>query len=251
VHYAVLGCIQANSDALKAALADIRQRGIERVVCLGDVVGFGPDPLECIELVRQHCFMFVRGDHDHAMLAGSDGFIPKTTQVLDWTRDLVEGGDANAVQARRAFFEGALDSFSSAGISFVHGSPRSCHEFLFPSDIRDDPRKLRAAFAATEKVTFFTHTQVPGVILEDPLSWHTATDLDYFFHYRKGMKALVCVGSVGQPRDGDARACYLEINKNRMHWRRVSYDVQRVVDRLRAMPEVFTSDFAIRLEKGR
>ncbi|MGE0713485.1 MAG: metallophosphoesterase [Planctomycetota bacterium] len=251
MHYAVVGCIQANADALKAVLADIRARGIDRIVCLGDVIGFGPDPLECIDLVRKHCFMFVRGDHDQAMLEGSVGFTPKTAKILDWTRALVEGGDPAVVQARRAFFEGALDSFNSAGIGFVHGSPRSCHEYLFPSDVQRDPRKLRAGFAATEKVTFFANTQVPGVIMEEPLSWHTAQELEGFFHYRKGMKALVCVGSVGQPRDGDCRACYLEIDKNRMYWRRVEYDLTRVVQRLDALPEVFSSDFAIRLQKGR
>jgi len=251
VHYAVLGCIQANAEALKAALADIRARNIERVVCLGDVVGFGPDPLECIELVRQSCFMFVKGDHDLAMIEGSEGFIPKTQQILDWTREQVESGDPSAVAARRAFFEGALESFTSAGITFVHGSPRSCYEYLFPLDVKQDPRKLRAAFGSTEKVTFYTQTQVPGVILEEPLTWRSAQELDNFFHYKKGMKALVCVGSIGQPRDGDPRACYLEINKNKMHWRRVEYDVDRVVSKLQALPDVFSSDFSIRLKKGR
>jgi len=252
VHYAVIGCIHSNVEALRAVLADIRHRGVERIVCLGDIVGFGPDPAECVDLVRQHCFMYVRGDHDLAMLGTSEGFIPKTQAILDWARTGLQEGDPQLVQARVGFFEGGLECFSSAGISFVHGSPRSPSEYLFPSDVSKNPRKLRVAFAATEKVTFFTHTQVPGVILQDPeLTWHPAQELDGFFHYKKGAKALIGVGAVGQPRDGDPRACYLEINKNQMHWRRVEYDLEAVCEKMRALPEVFTSDYAIRLTKGR
>lgn len=252
MHYAVLGCTQSNAVALKAVLQDIRERGVERIVCLGDIVGFGPDPVECLDLIRQHCFMYVRGDHDLAMLGGSEGYIPKTQQILDWNRERLREGDPEEIQARMGFFEGGLECFNSAGIGFVHGSPRSCHESLFPSDVTKNPRKLRAAFASTEKVTFFTHTQVPGVILQDPqLTWHPAQELDGFFHYRKGFKALIGVGSVGQPRDGDPRACYLEINKNQMHWRRVEYDVEAACEKLRAKPDIFSSDFAIRLAKGR
>lgn len=247
MHYAVLGCIHGNAEALRAVLADIRQRGVERVVCLGDVVGFGPEPLECIELVKSHCFISIRGDHDHAMLGGSDGFIKKTARVLDWTREQVQ---ANAKAMK--FLEETLESFASAGIAFVHGSPRSSFEYLFPRDVRHDPRKIRAAFAGIDKVCFVAHTHVPGVVVDTlPLSWQSATELENYFHYKKGQKALVNVGSVGQPRDGDPRACYLEIKKNEMCWRRVEYDVSRVVNRLGSQEEVFSTDLAIRLQKGR
>jgi len=242
-----MGCIHGNREALTAVLHDIEGRGIERVVCLGDIVGFGPDPLECVDLVRDRCFITIRGDHDHAVVSGVDGFIDKTARVLEWTRERLANGDAGT---RMAVLDNALETFESAGITFVHGSPRSCHEYLFPSDVKRDPRKLRAAFAMIEKVCFHAHTHVPGVLLEEPLSWHAARDIDGYYHYRKGTKALVNVGSVGQPRDGDPRACYLEIKKNEMHWRRVDYDVQAVVDRLQ-QGDVFGSDLAIRLEKGR
>lgn len=247
MHYAIIGCIHGNRDALTATLEDIRQRGIERVVCLGDVVGFGPDPIECLQLVRDRCFICIRGDHDEAMLTGSEGFIPKTGRVLDWTRERVNEVDPTLI----GFLDQALSSFESAGISFVHGSPRSAHEYLFPSDVRRNKRKLRAAFAMTEKVCFNAHTHVAGVISEEPLAWYSAKELDGYYHYRKGVKALINVGSVGQPRDGDPRACYLEIRKNEIFWRRVEYDLSGVLDRLQSSQEVFAPDLAIRLAKGR
>ncbi len=245
MHYAIVGCIHGNAPALRACLEEIRARGIQRIVCLGDVVGYGPDPVECIDLVREHCFITIRGDHDQGVTDGSEGFIPKTARVLDWTRSLVESDPA-----RMKFLREAQDSFVSAGISFVHGSPRSCFEYLFPHDVTRDPRKLRAAFAAIEKVCFFAHTHVPGVITEEPLQWSAAQDQGGYYHYRKGSKALINVGSVGQPRDGDPRACWLEIKKNEMFWRRTEYDVSAVVARLSA-DDTFSSDLAIRLQKGR
>ncbi len=248
MHYAIIACIHGNLAALLAVLADIRARGIERIVCLGDIVGFGPEPVECVDQVRSTCFMVIRGDHDQAVLAEKpEGFIEKTARGLSWTRAqlLAAGGD------HLTFLEQAQVSFSSAGIAFHHGSPRSCYEYLFPSDVRRDPRKLRAAFAMTEKVCFHAHTHVPGVIIEEPLSWRSAQELDGHFHFKKGQKALVSVGSVGQPRDGDPRACYLEIQKNDMHWRRVEYDVQGVVGLLQQNAAVFSSDLAIRLQQGR
>ncbi|MBX3471392.1 MAG: metallophosphoesterase family protein [Planctomycetes bacterium] len=248
MHYAIIGCIHGNLAALEAVLHDIRARGIERIVCLGDIVGFGPAPAECVELVRARCFMVIRGDHDQAVLNEKPtGFIEKTTRSLVWTRERL----LEAPNDPLGYLEQSQAAFSSAGIAFHHGSPRSPFEYLFPSDVRRDPRKLRAAFAMTEKVCFHAHTHVPGVITEEPLAWRSAEDLDGHFHYMKGQKALVSVGSVGQPRDGDPRACYLEIQKNDMHWRRVEYDVHAVVEHLQANAAVFSSDLAIRLQQGR
>lgn len=245
MHYAVFGCVHGNAPALRAVLADIKTRGISRIVCLGDVVGYGPDPGECLQLVRESCFMTIRGDHDHGVTEGSDGFIPKTAKVLDWTREQL-----SAAPGAIDYLRQAKEGFASSGISFVHGSPRSPYEYLFPSDVTRDPRKLRAAFARVEKVCFCAHTHVPGVIIERPLQWQPAQELDYFFHFKKGTKVLVNVGSVGQPRDGDPRACWLEIDKNQMHWRRVDYDRGQVLQKLEA-GEPFSSDLAIRLQKGR
>lgn len=249
MHYAIIGCVHGNREALLAVLRDIRERRIERTVSLGDVVGWGPHPLDCIDAVQNACFISIRGDHDLGVLEGTDGFIDKTANVLRWTREQIEGSpDA---PRRLGYLEQALENFDSGGIAFHHGSPRSTHEYVFAGDVKRDPRKLRAVFAQIDKVCFTAHTHVPGVITNNPLQWRAAEDIDYYYHYRKGDKAVVNVGSVGQPRDGDPRACYLEIDKNEMHWRRVEYDVDAVVRDLQANPDVFGSDLAIRLKKGR
>lgn len=248
MHYAILGDVQGNAEALRAVFEDIRRRKIERVVCLGNVIGFGPDPVECVDLVRTHCFITIRGDHEQALLSGTDGLIPATAALIEWALEELQQGSEGA--SRMAFVDNTLDSFSSAGISFFHGSPRSSREYLFPSDVRRNRRKLRAAFTHVEKVCFHAHTHVPGVICEEPLSWRSASELDGYYHYRKGEKSLINVGSVGQPRDGDPRAGYIEIRKNEIFWRRVPYDVEAVIDRMEQL-EVFGTHYSTRLRQGR
>lgn len=249
MHYAIIACIHGNRDALAAVLEDIRARGIQRIVCLGDIVGFGPDPIECLEMVQRSCFVVLRGDHDEAIISGRQGFIAKTARSLEWTREQIEAHPQG--EALLEFLATkSVTEYGNAGIAFYHGSPRSLHEYLFPSDVRRYPRKLRTAFALVDKVCFTAHTHVPGVILEEPLAWRSAAELEGYYHYKKGLKAFINVGSVGQPRDGDPRACYLEIRKNEMFWRRVEYDLAGVVSRLEGN-EVFSSDLAIRLQKGR
>lgn len=248
MHYAILGDVQGNGEALRAVLEDIRARKIERVVCLGNVVGFGPDPVECLDLVRNNCFITIRGDHEQALLSGTDGLIPTTARLIEWAKEEIEKtGDGGQ---RMAFIDNTLDSFSSAGISFFHGSPRSSREYLFPSDVTRGRRKLRAAFEHVEKVCFHAHTHVPGVIKEIPLIWRSAAELEGYYHYRKGEKSLVNVGSVGQPRDGDPRAGYIEIRKNEIFWRRVAYDVEKVIERMEQL-EVFGTNYSARLRQGR
>ena len=248
MHYAILGDVQGNGEALRAALEDIRQRKIERIVCLGNVIGFGPDPVECLDLIRNSCFITIRGDHEQALLSGTDGLIPATARLIEWAKDMICEGSQG--ENRMAFVDNTLDPFSSAGISFFHGSPRSSREYLFPSDVKRNRRKLRAAFEHVDKVCFHAHTHVPGVITENPLALRSAADLEGYYHYRKGEKSLINVGSVGQPRDGDPRAGYIEIRKNEIFWRRVAYDVEAVIERMERL-EVFGTNYSARLRQGR
>lgn len=231
MHYAVISCVHANLEALQAVLADADQRGCEQVICLGDVVGLGPDPVACVDLVRQKCAIVLKGCHDEALVQGGTHLSAPVRASLEWHKEaLGEGGD------ERVSWLGSLPyRYEAGGIQFVHGSPREpTQEYLFPDDVQNDARKLVRAFVLVEKVLFAGHTHLPGVFTAEPLGFQTAAALNGYFHYKRGTKVVVNVGSVGQPKDGDARACYLEIQKNEMFWRRVEYDVAAVVDKVKA-----------------
>ena len=82
--YAVISDIHSNLEALVAVLSDIDEHGVEEVICLGDIVGYGPNPLECVDLIRQRCTATVKGNHDAALIEGAQGFHLRAAQAIDW-----------------------------------------------------------------------------------------------------------------------------------------------------------------------
>jgi predicted phosphodiesterase len=234
VHYAVISCIHGNLEALEAVIADAAQRGCDSVICLGDIVGLGPDPVACLDTVRQKCQIALRGCHDEALAAGSLAHMSGPVRAsLEWTKEaLAEDGNGDD---RMAWLGQLPYRYEAGGIQFVHGSPKEpTQEYLFAEDVTKEPRKLQRAFQLVEKVLFIGHTHIPGVFTAEPLGFQSAKELNGYFHYKRGAKVMVNVGSVGQPKDGDPRACYLEIQKNEMFWQRVEYNVQAVVDKVKA-----------------
>ncbi len=239
---AVIGCVHGNLEALEAVLADVDRQSIFDVVCLGDVIGYGPDPVECIELVRARCRFTLRGHADDAFFAG---FIPwgsiNAVRVIEWTRErLVDRSDL------RAFLEALPERHEEGGDLYVHGSPRDpIHEYLLETDLGYQPeQKYEEVFAAVSERVFVAHSHVPGVITPD-LAWHEPLEP---YTQPPTTKAAINVGSVGQPRDGDARACYVTVAGRTVEWRRVPYDFTRTQEKMRAAG--FADHLVNRLPKG-
>jgi diadenosine tetraphosphatase ApaH/serine/threonine PP2A family protein phosphatase len=246
VHYAVISCIHGNLEALEAVLADAVSKGCEQVICLGDVVGLGPDPVECVDMVRRTCAVVLKGCHDEALVQGAAHLAAPVRASIEWHKEALgeEGQD------RIDWLASLPYRYEAGGIQFVHGSPREpTQEYLFPDDVQKDARKLQRAFALVEKVLFAGHTHLPGVFTNEPLGFQTPTAVNGYFHYKRGTKVVVNVGSVGQPKDGDPRACWLEIQKNEMFWRRVEYDVETVVQKMKANARLAPA-FGARLLRG-
>ena len=243
MHYAIISCVHGNLEAAQAVIEDATRRGVEQIISIGDVVGFGPDPVECVDLVRERCGISLLGCHDQAVVEGGAHMPQAAREGLKWAKESL--GDE-----RIAWFQTLPTHYEAAGIVFCHASPREhVTEYLFPDDVRRDQRKLTRAFEKTAKVVFVGHTHIPGVFHENPVRFTPAAQLENYFHYKKGEKVIVNVGSVGQPRDGDPRACYLEVNKNEMYWRRIEYDVQQVVSKIQSNSRL-TASTAQRLLRG-
>lgn len=249
MHYAILSCVHGNLEAFQAVVADAQARGVERIVCLGDLVGFGPDPAACVDLARQSCSIALMGCHDRALVKGAQHLPPPIRASIEWAKEEL-GRDPVLGPQRFQFLEQLPPSYESGGIVFLHASPRDpVQEYLFAEDVKRDARKLARSFALVSKVVFVGHTHVPGVFLENPLRWQAAGEIENYFHYKRGEKVIVNVGSCGQPRDGDPRACYLEIEKNELNWRRIEYDVNAVADKIEAIGKL-SPGFAQRLVRG-
>jgi predicted phosphodiesterase len=246
---AIISDIHSNLEALQAVLEDIAQYQVEAIYCLGDIVGYGPNPRECVDLVMS-CPVVLMGNHDQAAMFDPQQFNPTAERAIQWTRAQLEMGTANRmVQERRwEFLAERPMRHREFQWLYVHGSARNpINEYIFPEDIYN-PRKMEGIFAAVERYCFQGHTHVPGIFTEN-LHFHSPEDIDYVYKL-DGRKTLCNVGSVGQPRDGDWRACYVLLEDETIYYRRVEYDVNTTIQKIYEIPELenFLGD---RLREGR
>ena len=218
---ALISDIHGNLEAFEAVLADIAQQGISEIYCLGDIIGYGPNPGECLDLVIHKAKVTILGNHDQAALFDPDGFNPVALKAIYWTRDRLEVGNPNAVNRRWDFLGELPRTRSEDEIIFIHGSPREpTNEYVFPEDIYNQA-KMEALFGRLKKYSFQGHTHIPGVFTEHG---EFISPEECAGQYPLGnTKLMVNVGSVGQPRDGDPRACYTILEDERLFFRRVDY----------------------------
>jgi len=230
------------------------QQKVTDFYCLGDVVGYGPNPRECLDLAKDFRLTLL-GNHDQAALFDPVGFSPPAEKAIFWTREQLEtGAESRETRARRwEFLAERSSSYREDGYLFVHGSARNpLSEYVFPEDIYNQ-RKMERIFALVERYCFQGHTHVPGVFIEqtpeDLHLFHPPAEFDDRYRL-DGRKTLINVGSVGQPRDGDPRACYVLFDGNAVRYRRVEYDVEATVRKIHAIPSLnrFLGD---RLREGR
>jgi predicted phosphodiesterase len=246
---AIVSDIHSNLEALSAVQADIESQGISEVYCLGDIVGYGPNPCECIDLAIQFNAT-VLGNHDQGALFDPEGFSTGAERAIFWTREQLESPSGNHDQnlVRWDFLCELPRSVCEDGFMYVHGSPRNpLNEYVFPEDIHN-PRKLEKVFGIIEQYCFQGHTHVPGVLTED-CRFLRPDEIGEVFQLGN-QKAMINVGSVGQPRDGDRRSSYVVLEDDTIQVRRVEYPFEETARKIYAIAELddFLGD---RLHDGR
>jgi diadenosine tetraphosphatase ApaH/serine/threonine PP2A family protein phosphatase len=246
---AIISDIHSNLEALQAVLEDIARHEVTETYCLGDVVGYGPNPRECVDLVMK-CKLVLLGNHDQGAMFDPEGFNPPAERAIFWTRAQLEAPVESRLDRERRweFLAERPRTFRENGFLFVHGSARNpLNEYVFPEDIYNQ-RKMERIFALVERYCFQGHTHVPGIFTET-LEFHSPEEIDYVYQL-DGRKTLCNVGSVGQPRDGDWRACYILLDGETIRYRRVEYDIDTTIKKIYAIPDLenFLGD---RLRDGR
>lgn len=248
VRTAIVSDIHGNLEALKAVLSDIASQGCERIVCLGDIIGYGPNPCECLDLVMQmnSC---VLGNHDYGALIDPEGFSAAAEQAIFWTRKQLESGpDYEAAKRRMEFLARLPRTIVEDRLLLVHGSARNpVNEYVFPEDIFNR-RKMEKLFSMVPHYSFQGHTHTPGVFTMN-MQFLRPDELNYRFSLGDD-KAMVNVGSVGQPRDGDWRSCYVVLEFPKVEFRRVEYDIDTTVSKIFAISEL-DNFLGERLREGR
>jgi len=217
---ALISDIHGNYEALKEVFKDIDANKADQVYFLGDVVGYGPEPEACIDLLEERCSMFLMGNHDFAMLNTPVQFNPIAEQAIWCLKARMEPGVYSMPRKRQRwkFLSNLKTIHLEEQRLFVHGSPRDPYsEYITPSDPLHKPEKMESVFERVEGLAFCGHTHYPGVIEEKSL-FLTPDDLDQTYQLTE-KKAIINVGSVGQPRDGNPEACYLLLQNNHVEWR--------------------------------
>jgi diadenosine tetraphosphatase ApaH/serine/threonine PP2A family protein phosphatase len=267
VRRALISDIHGNMEALETVLEDVRAQGIDEIICLGDIIGYGPNPRECIDLVMENCKLSLLGNHDQGALYDPDGFNIGAEKAIFWTREQLESPFDRVNNNKRWEFLNELPrTHQINGFKFVHGSPRNpLSEYVFPEDIYNH-RKMERLFQLIERYCFQGHTHVPGVFTES-FQFFSPEEIDNEYMLTDA-KVMVNVGSVGQPRDGDPRACYVILDDGlpegdsgegaekppgtqaKLTYRRVPYDFETTIQKIYDIPDLerFLGD---RLRQGR
>ncbi|MCS6891614.1 MAG: metallophosphoesterase family protein [Rhodovarius sp.] len=242
---ALLADIHANLEALEACLADAAARGAERLVLLGDLVGYGADPLPVLARIRalaEAGAVVLLGNHDEAALKGAVGFNPVAAQAIRWTAAQL---DASA----RAFLSGLPLTHREDGLLFVHADASDPAGWRYVRSLRD----AAACLAGTDaRFVFCGHTHLPLLACASGSGRLCAREPQpgAVIPLAPLRRAVAVIGAVGQPRDGNPAACYglLDTLSLDCRWLRVPYDIAAAAAKIRAagLPE----SLAARLFRG-
>jgi len=225
---AIFSDIHGNFIALQAVLDHIRAQGADEVACLGDVVGYGPDPRRCLAAVRRECSLLVLGNHEEAVLYPDfhmRGMNPFAVRGLRFTCLELSGSQDEFIKGLPQFAWNV-----EHGLMFAHASFNDDEDFPYI----DGPDAAQFQLARTTqndiRVFFIGHTHEPFVCSED----EGDVGCDGETPLLEGDRFVINVGSVGQPRDEDPRACYglLDTEDWSFAMHRVKYDVQAVVQQM-------------------
>jgi diadenosine tetraphosphatase ApaH/serine/threonine PP2A family protein phosphatase len=234
---AIISDVHGNLEALEAVLDDMRAQGVEELYCLGDTVGYGPNPCECLD-VLMHCQVMLLGNHEEAVRDKPEDFTPEAAVAARWTqqklKEVLEEGDDP--EERFEFLDSLPQTFEEGDSLFVHGSPRDpTREYIYPHEIGDGV-KMWDVFRRFDRCCFVGHTHLPGIFVE-AFKFFRPQDIKDVYPLGKG-KVLCNVGSVGQPRDGDWRACYVLLDDKKIRFRRVEYNIDATIKKMKQVPEL-------------
>jgi predicted phosphodiesterase len=229
VHVAIVSDIHGNRHAFEAVLEDVARAGADEVWCLGDVVGYGAEPDRCVELAREHAEICLAGNHDLAVTGAlsMQDFSRSAAVSARWTQETI-------APENLAFLRALAPSGVEGDLGLYHASPRDpVWEYVLSEMLAE-----RCFEAAEQRVCFIGHSHVALAFTRADAGSPTRGAIR-----EPGMTAdlregawLLNPGSVGQPRDGDPRAAWLLLDRDRgrAEWRRTRYDVEAAAAAIRA-----------------
>ncbi len=237
---ALLGDIHANLEALEAVLEDASLQSVTDFVCMGDIVGYNADPAACLEIIKSMDCPTVKGNHDNDAAGNHslETMNPVAAQALEWTRKQLN-------EEQRRWLTRLRMVRQVADFTVVHSTLDQPANWNYVTNRFDAMANFSYQFT---QICFHGHTHVPRVYVKTD---RVAEVLADSIAIEDGMKYFINVGSVGQPRDGDWRACYAIFDTERrlLVFRRVEYEITKTQDKILAagLPAML----AERIQEGR
>ena len=227
--YAIISDIHSNKEALQSVLDDISKNRVDKIICLGDIVGYGPNPKECIELLKSLPNVeVILGNHDAAII--------EKTNIADFNDNAKEAIKINKTlitETELEYISSLKMSYAENGVLFVHGSPRDpINEYLMTMKKLQENMEL-----FSEKICFVGHTHLPLVYVKTDLGTDYIENIEgnQEISIMADRRYIINTGSVGQPRDGDTRACFLyyDTSENKVTYCRLKYDIESVQKKMK------------------
>jgi diadenosine tetraphosphatase ApaH/serine/threonine PP2A family protein phosphatase len=239
----ILGDIHSNLDALRAVVSALKDRSIDHWVQVGDIVGYGAEPVECIQLVRELGCTVCLGNHDAAVvgLLSTEYFNPYARQAVEWTRRQLDSDEMDFLRQLPLVVE-------REQYTVVHGTLHLPDEFGYVMSVVEAKDSMRGQ---NSKVCFVGHSHVPAIYLQgaSPEEVQVVFSPEVTAKTDAATKVLMNVGSVGQPRDEDPRAAYAiyDTETGEASILRVDYDIGSAQRKILAagLPEVLASRLAL------
>lgn len=247
MRYAIISDIHANVEALEAVLEDIDRRRVDKIVCLGDIVGYNANPNETVDLIRERGILTIAGNHDLRGAGDQEpvGFNPQARSAILWTRDQI-------TPENKAFLASLPITLAVDDLFLmVHGSVNSADDYILSTS------EAIANFELLRKegdlhICFFGQTHKPAIFVQDEgrVFLVRGEGKEYDFMLRDRAYYLINPGGVGQPRDQDERAAYLiyDSYRDRVSFFRVVYDTAAASRKIVAAGLPFT--LAVRIKQG-
>jgi predicted phosphodiesterase len=222
---AVLSDVHANLEALRSVFAFVKEARPDRVFFLGDAVGYGPDPNECLDLLRQFCTVSLQGNHDAAAcdLMGTENFNVFAKAAVDYTRQILS-------KDHRIFLSGLPSLEQRRTLCLAHSSPFQPERWHYLFTEGDGAFNFNHFQGA---VCFVGHSHQPAVFTQDPEGKVTLRPFDEV-ELAQGSRYIINVGSVGQPRDSDPRAAvaFYDDATRRLRLVRLRYNITAVQEKM-------------------
>ena len=248
---AIVSDIHGNLEALNAVMDDIEQHDVDEILCLGDIVGYGPNPVECLDIGMANFKWVLCGNHEWALVNQPVGFSPTAKRAIEITKGLFELETEEDLTAKRNDFLFNLEPNVEDGpFMFVHGSPKDpIMDYVFPEQFSRfwSEDKVDDLLRTVEWACFCGHSHVPSVISSTYQSLVPLQD-DETHVLEKEKKYIVNVGAVGQPRDRNNKSCYVLWEDDTVTFRRIAYDFDVTAEKMRKIG--FDERLSSRLAEG-